>query len=136
MEPTKKDMVVGVLQQGAIYNLIELTLVALVGAVHLWGGEVYSLFLWLAFAAAALWTVLASTHDAADEARELVLHREVFITDFLIGAFLLLALSIMTVQYGLQFGAIFFVAAIQNLRYSAMAYDWLKEERDDRNNVT
>ena len=88
----------------------------------------WSPILWVSFAAAAVWTVLASTRDAQEEAQELVLFREVFYTDFLIGAFLLLMLSTMTMQYGLQYGAIFFVADIQNLRYSAMAYDWLSQE--------
>ena len=125
------DMVVGVLQQGAMYNAIELTLIAIVGMTHALGGEVWAPILWVAFVAAAIWTVLASTNDAADEAKELVLHREVFITDFLIGAFLLLGLSTMTMQYGIGFGAIFFLAAIQNLRYSAMAYRWIAEEHHD-----
>ena len=132
MEPSRKDMLIGVIQQAAEYNIIEVTLIAIIGVVHLMGGEVYSWFLWLSFAAAAFWTVLASTNDAADDAKELVLFREIFITDFLIGAFLLLGLSTMTMQYGLQFGAIFFLAAIQNLRYSAMAYKWIAQE--DRSN--
>ena len=132
MEISKWDMIKYALFNGVTYNAIEVTLIAIIGSVHLMGGEVYSWFLWLVFAAAALWTVLASTHDAQDEARDLVLEREVFITDFVIGALFLLALSTMTMQYGLQFGAIFFVAAIQNLRYSAMAYDWLEEEDHDR----
>lgn len=132
MEPSTKDKLIGVLQQSAEYNIIEVTLIAIIGVVHFMGGEVYSWFLWLAFAAAAIWTVLASTNDAAEEAKELVLFREVFITDFLIGAFLLLALSTMTMQYGIQFGAIFFLAAIQNLRYTAMAYKWIAQE--DRSN--
>ena len=132
MEPSRKDMLIGVIQQAAEYNIIEVTLIAIIGVVHLMGGEVYSWFLWLSFAAAAFWTVLASMNDAADDAKELVLFREIFITDFLIGAFLLLGLSTMTMQYGLQFGAIFFLAAIQNLRYSAMAYKWIAQE--DRSN--
>ena len=121
-------MIKHALLNGIVYNGIEVTLIAIIGAVHLMGGEVYPWFLWLAFAAAALWTVLASTHDAQDEARELVVYREVFVTDFLMGAFLLLVLSTLTMQYGLQYGSIFFIAAIQNLRYSAMAYDWIREE--------
>lgn len=132
MEPSTKDKLIGVLQQSAEYNIIEVTLIAIIGTVHFMGGEVYSWFLWLAFAAAAIWTVLASTNDAAEEAKELVMFREVFITDFLIGAFLLLALSTMTMQYGIQFGAIFFLAAIQNLRYTAMAYKWIAQ--GDRSN--
>lgn len=137
---SKRNMIFGALMNGLGYNIIEVTLIAIIGVVHWMGDEVYSWFLWLAFAAAALWTVLASTRDAQDEARELVLHREVFITDFLMGAFFLLALSTMTMQYGLQYGTIFFVAAIQNLRYSALAYDWLqiKEDNDThskRNNL-
>ena len=126
-----KDKALAVLMNGIGYNIVEVTLIAIIGGVHLMGGEVWSWFLWLAFAAAALWTLLASTNDAQDDAHELVLYREVFITDFLLGAFFLLMLSTMTMQYGLQFGAIFFVAAIQNLRYSAMAYDWLQNEEDD-----
>ena len=116
---------------GLWFNIIEVTLIALVGGVHLFGGEVWAPVLWLAFAAAALWTILANTQDTQDESQELVLHREVFITDYWIGAFLLLMLSGMTVRYGVGYGIIFFVAAIQNLRYSAMAYDWLEEYHDD-----
>lgn len=126
-----KDKALAVLMNGIGYNIVEVTLIAIIGGVHLMGGEVWSWFLWLAFAAAAFWTLLASTNDAQDDAHELVMYREVFITDFLLGAFFLLMLSTMTMQYGLQFGAIFFVAAIQNLRYSAMAYDWLQNEEDN-----
>lgn len=129
MAITRWDMIKYSIINGVTYNAIEVTLIAIVGGVHLMGGEVYSWFLWLAFAAAALWTVLASTHDAQDEAQGMVLEREIFISDFLLGAFFLLILSTMTMQYGLGYGVIFFVAAIQNLRYSAMAYDWLQEER-------
>jgi hypothetical protein len=124
-------MIKHALINGVYYNAIEVTLIAIIGVVHLMGGEVYSWFLWLAFLAAALWTLLACTGDAEEEAEQLVLFREVFITDFLMGAFFLLVLSTMTMQYGLQYGSIFFIAAIQNLRYSAMAYDWIKEEHDD-----
>lgn len=128
----RKDMIFGALMNGLRYNIIEVTLIALVGITHLLGGTVPAIILWLSFAAAALWTVLASTHDAQDEAKELVMYREVFITDFLMGAFFLLMLSTMTMQYGIQYGAIFFVAAIQNLRYSALAYDWLQEDGHDK----
>jgi len=126
-----RDKIIGVLQQGVFYNIIEVVLVVIIGFTHMLGGEVWAPILWLAFGAAALWTVLASTNDAAEEAKELVLFREVFITDFLMGAFFLLALSTMTMQYGLGYGAIFFVAAIQNLRYSAMAYKWIETEDGD-----
>ena len=127
-----KDKALAVLMNGIGYNIVEVTLIAIIGGVHLMGGEVYPWFLWLAFIAAALWTILASTKDAQEEAQDLTLEREVFVTDFLIGAFALLALSTITMRYGVQFGAIFFVAAIQNLRYSALSYDWLQEERRDR----
>jgi len=113
------------------YNIIEVILIAIVGLTHILGGEVWAPVLWVSFAAAAIWTILASTNDAADEAKELVLFRDILITDFLAGAFFLLALSTMTMQYGLQYGAIFFVAAIQNLRYSAMAYKWIETEDGD-----
>lgn len=126
-----KDKALAVLMNGIGYNIVEVTLIAIIGGVHLMGGEVWSLLLWLAFGAAAIWTLLASTNDAQDEAHELVMFREIFITDFLLGALFLLILSTMTMQYGLQYGAIFFVAAIQNLRYSAMAYDWLQDKEDD-----
>lgn len=131
---TTRDMIF-VLMNGVRFNIIELTLIAIIGIVHFNDGLVTSLFLWFAFAAAAVWTVLASTRDAQDEAYELVMSREVNITDFSIGVVLLLLLSYMTSRYGLQFSAIFFVAAIQNLRYSVLAYDWLQEEvsRDPRN---
>jgi hypothetical protein len=119
-----------ILTRGAMYNAIEVTLIALIGGTQLMGGEPWAPFLWLAFGAAALWTLMASTNDAEEEAHELVMYREVIYTDFLIGAFLLLTLSTMTMQYGLAYGAIFFVAAIQNLRYSALAYKWIEEEHD------
>lgn len=131
MKVTGKDMVLGALQQAALYNFIEVALVVIVGFVHFIGLTLWTPFLWLMFGAAALWTVLASTKEAQEDAEELVMYREVFITDFLVGAVLLLVLSSMTVQYGLQYGTIFLVAAIQNLRYSALAYNWLREEDDD-----
>ena len=119
-----------IIGRGLMYNAIEVTLIALIGGVQLVGGEPWGVLLWLSFGAAALWTLLASTNDAESKARELVLYREIYYTDFLIGAFLLLGLSGMTMQYGLTYGTIFFVAAIQNLRYSALAYKWIEEEYD------
>lgn len=120
-----------ILISGAIYNAIEVILVVIVGGVHLFGGEVWAPVLWLMFAAAAVWVLLSSTADAEEEARDMILFRDIFYTDFLIGAFLLLMLSTMTMQYGLGYGAIFFVAAIQNLRYSALAYDWIETQDYD-----
>ena len=114
---------------GALYNGIEVTLIALIGIIHLVGWEVWAPVLWLSFAAAALWTILASTRDAQEEAQDLVEGEAIYITDFIGGALLMLVLSALTVRYGVGYGIIFVVAAIQNLRYSAMAYDW-KENYD------
>lgn len=122
---------------GAVYNGIEVTLIAIVGTVHFFGGEVWALVLWLMFGAAALWTVLASTDDAQEEAKDLVERGVIYITDFIGGAFLMLALSAMTVRYGVGYGLIFIVAAIQNLRYSAMAYKWKQNyDRCERDNLS
>ena len=117
-----------ILGSAIVYNAVEVTLIAIVGLVHLAGGVVWAPVLWVAFAAAAIWTVLASTKDAQEDAKEYVLFREIFYTDFLIGAALLFSLGVMTAQYGLQYSAIFVLAAVQNLRYSALAYSWTNKD--------
>ena len=134
MKPTKIEMIAMALMNGLIYNFVEGILVVLVGVIHLAGKEVAAPILWVAFAAAALWTVLASTQDAQDQAHEMVLDRDVFITDFIMGAALLLLLGSQTLVYGLQYGAIFLLASVQNLRYTALAYRWLREEKIDEQN--
>jgi len=127
----KMDILFATVMHGIGYNIVEVTLIAIIRVVHFMGNEVYPWFLWLMFAAAALWTVLASTRDAQDDAQEMVMERDVYVSDFALGAFFALVLCVMTLPYGLAFGSIFFVAAIQNLRYSALAYDWITEEYDD-----
>ena len=138
-KPTKTQMLTSAVTNGILYNAVEVALIVAFGGVLLMGNEIWAPVLWAAFSAAALWTVLASTDDAQDEAHALVLQRDVFITDFMFGAFYLCVLGVMTVDYGLHFGAIFLLAAIQNLRYTALAYDWLLEEknrdRSKRNNL-
>jgi hypothetical protein len=121
---------------GALYNAIEVTLIAIIGTVHFFGGEMWTPVLWLMFAASAVWTLLASTHDAQDEAKLLIESEVIYVTDFIAGAILMVALAGMVVQYGLGYGVILLVAAVQNLRYSAMAYDWkVNYDRRERDNL-
>jgi hypothetical protein len=125
-----RDIVVG----GLWYNSVEVALIFIIGGVHLFGGEVWAPVLWLAVAAAAIWTLLASTNDAEEEAHELVMYREVLWTDFVMGAVFLIVIAGMVLQYSVWFGTIFLLAAVQNLRYSALAWDWI--ETNDRDNST
>ncbi len=113
---------------GIRYNYIEAVLVVTFAIMELMGA-IWMPLLWLAFAAACVWVVLASTEDAQDEAHQLIMSNEVYISDFIVGAVLMMLLASLTVSYGLQFGVIFFVAVIQNLRYTVLSTHWLLEER-------
>lgn len=126
---TRKKRILAALMHGVGYNIVEVAVIAIISVVHFIGGELHAWFLWMIFLAAAIWTVLASSRDAQEEAQELTRLREVFIFDFILGALFMGILSAMTTRYGMGYGVIFFLAAVQNLRYSGLVYDWLQEER-------
>jgi hypothetical protein len=128
-KPTKTRMLTAALSSGVAYNPVEVFLIVAFGIAIFRGVEIWPFALWLSFAAAALWTLLASTQEAQSEAHLMVLEREAYMTDFVFGAVFLLTLAGMTVDYGLQFGIMFVLAAIQNLRYAALSFDWLREEK-------
>jgi hypothetical protein len=115
------------LKSGVRYNIIEVGLLVMFTSAYLIDAILWPAVLWLAFSAAALWTLLASTRDAQMLAEEDVTDGLVMVTDFFIGAVLLLAIACVVLPYGILYGVIFVLAAIQNLRYTALAYEWMRE---------
>lgn len=128
-EITKLDMFLGVMQGGISYNFVEFGFILLFVAMELILGAIWMPALWFAAALTVVWILLSSTRDAEDEAERLLLDHEIFVSDFMIGALFMLVLSVLASAYGLSFGIVFFVAAIQNLRYTALCLNCLVELR-------
>ena len=130
MEPTKLDMFREVVIRGALYHFIEVGLILFIAASQFIWGAVWLPVLWAGAIAASLWVLMASTGAAQDEAQTMVLDGDIYVTDWLMGAFFMCLLSVMASPYGLHLSALFFVAAVQNLRYTALSFDWLGEEAE------
>lgn len=131
-EVTKSEIIAYTIKRGIAYNAIEAALIVLFSLMLLIKGALWMPVVWAAFAAAAVWVVITSSSDSQYEARRLVLHGELYISDFIAGAVFMLVLASLTVHAGIQFGIIFLVAAIQNIRYTALSIEWAVEKRDER----
>lgn len=83
-----------------------------------------------------LWVIATSTDEAIAEAREMVLHRELFMSDFIISTAVLLLIAFYIRHEEWYFWALMIVAAGQNLRYSSMSRQWilesLREQRTEK----
>ncbi len=125
---TKIEMVVTAFINGLAYNFIEVILlcVFLVGAAQ---GHIWEPLLYGSFAVAVAWIFLLCIREAEDEARLMVLHRELFITDFIFGAGVFVGIAVVLRGELWYFWAIFLAAAVQNLRYMFMATRWLLDEK-------
>ena len=124
------DMFREVLLRGISYNFIEAALIVILALSEAIWGVAWLPLLWTATGAAALWVLASSTKEAQDHAEDLILDGDIYLTDWMIGSVLMFCLSLMTLKYGLQFAAIFLVATVQNLRYTALSYHWLCEEQE------
>lgn len=131
-KPTLAAVLTQALLNALVYNCIEVALLVSIAVLHIQGLVVWAPVLWLSFTAAALWTVLASTNECQEESCRLVLDREVYITDYMVAVLLLGVLGYQTIDYGLQYSAIFVLASLQNLRYTVLAYGWLVEEAKEK----
>lgn len=131
-EVTKLEIIAYTIKRGVAYNAIEATLVVVFSLMLLIKGALWMPLVWVAFAAAAVWAVITSSKDSQHEARRAVLDGDIYISDFMAGAVLMLVLSFLTVHAGIQFGIIFLMAAIQNIRYTALSIEWAVEKRDER----
>ena len=137
---TKVDIFLAVVQRALTYNIVEVLFLAGLVIGYSNGGVIYPVVLWIGFGFAALWTLLASLNEAQVYAKQMVHDRELYLSDTLTGAFLLVVLAIMTRSELWYFPAMFLLAAGQHLRYTYLSMNWLlaerreKRERDERKN--
>ena len=119
-------------REGLQYSIFEgLYLITLV-IDKLLDGELTTWWVGVGAVLAIIWVVVTFTAEAKVEMKQLVLDREVFMTDFFVSAFLL-SLIALTVQGEPMWmmGAIL-LATGQNLRYSYLSMQWLLEEKRER----
>lgn len=126
---SKMRMFFYVAQRGIQYNFVEFGFLVTFVAMEIILGGIFVPLLYVAGGLSVLWVLLSSTWDAEDECRLQLLEENIFVTDFAIGAAFNLALAVLTVTYGLSFGIVFLVAAIQNVRYTILSIDFLVERR-------
>lgn len=84
---------------------------------------------------ATIWMIATHSAEAIEEAREMVLHRELFMSDFIISAIVLILIAIVVRGEHVAYPIVFGLAAVQNLRYSTLARRWIMEsigEQRDR----
>ena len=100
-----------------------------------WGGDALSPFVVYGIAAIAiLWLIASNYREAIEEAREMVLHRELFQTDFLMSACILTLIAVVfyTKDVELYIVAIVLLAAGQNLRYTMWVNRWIADAIDEQ----
>lgn len=125
---TKWQMFFGVLLRALTYSVAEVVLLT-VTVIMVVNDYQWTIFLWVTFVATALWVVIVSSDASEEMAKELVLLRELYITDFLMSAVLLAIIAVLVWPYGWQFAGMSLLATGQNLRYTYLSNGWLQEER-------
>lgn len=125
----------GVLRDGLQYAIFEC--VYLLGLI--WDaqdGAFNEWYLVLGACLVVMWVIATSSEDSIEEAKEMVLHRELFISDFLISTAVLLLIAFYIRHAEWYYWALMLVAAGQNLRYSYMSRQWiletLREQRTEK----
>ncbi len=132
---TWKDMLVGVIQRTLTYNFIELVFVAGYLISYHYLNTIHPAALWFGFALTVAWILSTSVDHAAEYARHMVLHNELFLIDFVSGVVILSSLAWIVRHEDWQFPVMFGLAALQHLRYSYLSASWLiaqQEMKDDK----
>ena len=137
----KFNEVMYVVRDSLKYSIFEVAFLILV-IVDGWGGDSLSPFtVYGVSAIAVLWLIASNYREALDEAREMVLFRELFQSDFLMSAFILTLIALMFYMRDVELYlvAIVLLAAGQNLRYTWLVNRWIAEynydygKRDEEN---
>lgn len=122
-----------VIRDALQYSIFEALFLVLVIADG-WGGDPLHPFTVYSIAAiATIWVVASNTREALAEAQEMVLHRELYQSDFLMSALILILIALMFYTKGVEpyVVAVVIVAAGQNLRYTWLVNRWITEAIDD-----
>ena len=135
IEPTKSEMFWYSLQQGLLFSFVEVSILVIYLLFTFVGDGVPTWILWPTFGVTALWVLVTSTKDALEQAKELVLERWIFMTDFVVAAMLLMLIALVSLPYAWWFSTMLLIAMAQNIRYTCMAFKWLllekQESKDD-----
>ncbi len=131
-KPTKMQMFTALVQRSITYNIVEFGLIVTFISMELIMGSIWPPLLWTAAGLTGLWVLMSSTRMAEAEAKDMILVRQIYMTDFVSGALSMGVLIFLTMDYGLQFGIIFLVAMIQHIRYTVLSLDWLIKEKNDK----
>ena len=121
-----------VIRDGLQYSIFECVFLLLI-LFDLRDGDITMWLLLPAAMLAVMWMVATNTADAFEEAKEMVLHRELFMSDFIISAIVLTLIAYVVRHEEWYYSTLFVLAAVQNLRYSLHARRWIMETiRDER----
>jgi hypothetical protein len=133
-EPIEKftplQLIANGIRNGLMYAIVEVVFLLLFLVGRLTGdGLIWPPLLWLGFTLAAVWTLTTMSDESHLEAKEYVLNRELFLSDFIVSAVLLCLMAVVVLPQGWQFSTMFLFAAGQNLRYTYESTRWLAEEK-------
>jgi len=127
------DFTIAALVNGVQYAVVETALLICFVWMRLTGDHlIWEPLLWMSMGAAVLWVLAGSNEAAHEEAKDLVLNRQVYISDFMFSSALMIGLAIFSYPQGWHFAGVFLIAAGQNLRYTHWSMQWLLEEKRDR----
>ena len=129
-ELTTRELIFGVLQSMLTYNLIEVVLAIALSITYYCGVGVWPLVLWSGFILSASYVISTSLNYAQEFAKEQVLGRDIFITDFFSGAVILCVLAWIVRHEDWQFSVMFLLAAAQHFRYTCLSLKWLLDEKE------
>lgn len=111
------------------YSIFEVVILFAVLADILMGDGVNDVLLIAVATIAVVWVISASTEPATEEARDMVEEHELFATDFMMSAAILILIAIMYLSANVAwyYTALIGVAIGQNLRYTWLSIHWIRE---------
>lgn len=116
---------------GVEFSAVEATFLALFLWGSLTGDNTISPFiLWASFVCCAVWVAITSSPGAVADAKGFVLRWEIYMSDFLVSAVLLLLCALVALPYPWYFSTMLLIAMCNNLRYAYFSLRWLLESRN------
>ena len=132
-EVTKLQMAWAAFKRMLGYSVFELSVVVALTIGYLNGG-VWSWLLWVLFIIAGMWTATVSSKESEWTAKDMILTKDLYMTDFLTSGILLCIAAVLTLGESWYFPVMFLLAATQNMRYTYLSAKWQVEIRDAKSN--
>ncbi len=132
-EQLPKEGALTQLKQGLHFCVVELVFLGMFILGMITGDHIIAAsILWASFIVSAVWVLITSSRASLADAKLYVLDGCLLVSDFLISSILLLVGAALVWSYDWWFPTMLLLAAFQNVRYTALASNWLKVAEDEK----